>query len=98
MPSKKAFSKVDQVVYNGVFLIAKIACEFKAIGGFGRFYAVLGFDMKIARGVGVILALRAVANDKNLHKLKKRVSAKKALPPVAVDLIESFFKAHAAAF
>lgn len=90
MSSKKAFSKVYKVIYNVIFLIAKIACKFKTMGGFSGFYIVLCFYVKISRSVWIIFALCAIADNKNLHKFKQGISTKKALSAIAIDLLKGF--------
>ena len=44
--------------------------------------------------IGIILGIGAVGNHENLHKLIQTAGGPKAIPLIAVDLVESFPDGH----
>ncbi len=55
-------------------------------------------QMFFAGGVGVVLGMRAVGEDKELHVFKQPRAAPEAFAVVAIDLVEGFTQGNAAAF
>ena len=54
--------------------------------------------MTVSGGIAVVLGLRAVADDEDLHVLVERATCPERFSAVAVDLVEGFLQAHASAF
>ena len=97
---EKGLGKVDQVGDNAVIGISPERGELKAVAGFALFaLAVFGFLANIvACGIGIILGVGAVGDDKDLHILKQTAARPEAVALIALDLVERLADGDAAAF
>ena len=94
--------EVHQVGYHLVVPRRPEARKLKAVAGLlfpllVAALACLGY-VRGAGGVAVILRLRAVADDEQLHVLEQAAACPEALAVVAVDLVERFLDVNAPAF
>ena len=90
--AEKGLGKVHKIGDNAVVRICPERSELKAIAGFG----LLGFlrfgvlDVIKAGGIGIILRIRTVGDHEDLHEFIQPAGRPKAVPLIAVDLIEGF--------
>ena len=94
MPGKKGLGEIHQIRDGLIVGVRPIRSKFKAVGGLfaavpGRF--VLLPDMAVSCGIGIVLGVGTVGDDKNLHILVQPTPGPKAVPLVPVDLVEGFF-------
>ena len=87
MLGKKSFGKVDKVGDNPIVRVRPKRRKFKALTGSAR-----------ARGVGIIFCVRPVADNKNLHVVKKSATRPKRISAVTIDLIKRLANGNAAPF
>ena len=87
---KKRLGEVDQIRNDLVVGVCPERGEFKAVAGLFALVPPLThlLDVAAAGGVGIILRVRAVGNDKYLHILIKTAGRPKAVALVALDLVE----------
>ena len=95
--AEKGLGKVHKVGDNSVARIRPKGSKFKAVAGFLLFHLVgmCVFNVVKPGGIGVILCIGAVGHHKNLHILKQARSRPKAVPLVAVYLVERLPDGHA---
>ena len=101
MFGEKRPGKVNQIRYDTVLPIGPGGCKFKAVAG--RFLLCGGgcfrlFNSTVAGRIRVILGVRAVGNNKNLHILIQSAASPKAVPMVAAYLMERLFQRNAPLF
>ena len=95
---EKRLGEVDQIGDDPVVRVSPERSEFKAVGGLALLSAGLLMHGVPARGVGVILSVRAVRDHKDLDILKEPAAGKEAVALIAVDLVERLADRDAAAF
>lgn len=96
---EKSLSKIDQIRYRPVACIRPIACKFKTVAGFFlRFLGIShGFaDVLVSRGIRIILGVRAVGYDKQLHIFEKAGIRPETITLVSTDLVKSLAQGDAA--
>lgn len=69
-----------------------VACLFAALSGRSGAF----FNVAVAGRIGVVFRVRAVGDNENLHILIQPAASPKAIPLIAVDLIERLFDGHTA--
>ena len=96
MPSKESPGEVDQVRNHAVIGIGPEACEFKAVAGL--FLLLLAglcvFDGIEPGAVGIILRVRAIADDEDLDILEQTGPSPEGIALIPVDLIERLTDGH----
>ena len=99
MAGKERAGKVHQIGNDAVFPIRPKGRKFKAVACL--FAALSGrsgalFNVAVAGRVGVVFCVRAVGDNENLYILIQAAASPKAIPLIAVDLIERLFDGHTA--
>lgn len=99
MLGKEGAGEVDEVGDHLVVGVRPERGKLKAVAGFLLFGLAGGRlpDGIEAGGVGVVLSVGAVGDDKYLHILKQAASRPEGVPLVAVDLVEGLPDGHAPA-
>jgi len=98
---KKGAGEIDQVRYGTVIDGRPVIGELETVAALfaaGDRAWFLIVQMFFSGGVGVVLGMRAVGDDKKLHVLKQPRAAPETLATVAIDLVEGFAQGDAAAF
>ena len=97
---EKGLGKVNEVRDNAVIRVSPERGELKAVACFALFtLARFGFfDRVEAGGIGIILGIGAVGDDKNLHILKQTAARPEAVALIALNLVERLADGDAAAF
>ena len=101
MFGKERLCKIDKVRNNAVVPVRPKGGKFKAVARFPLFVALrLFFVMNVIETgtVGIVLRIRTVGDDKNLHILEQSAGSPKAVALVAFDLIERFPQFYPASF
>ena len=91
--------EIHKVGDNGIVRVRPVGGEFKAVGGLRLLTVrVVRFLHGVpAGGVGIILRVRAVRYNENLHVFIKPAAGKERIPLIALDLIERLADGNAAA-
>ena len=84
------FREVNQVRNDLVVGISPEGCKFKAVASFSFLGAArVRFFYGIESGaVGVVLGIRAVGDNENLHILKQAAASPEGIPLIPLDLVE----------
>ena len=100
MLGEKRLCEVYQISNDFVVPVRPEGGELKAVAGLFGFISSLAllFDVAAAGGVGIVLRMRAVGDDKNLDVFKKAARSPEAVALVALDLVERLADGHAAPF
>ena len=98
MLGEKCLCEVYQIGNDFVVPIRPEGGELKAVAGLFGFIASLAllFDVAVAGGVGIILRVGAVGDDKDLDIFKQAACRPEAVALVALDLVERLADGHAA--
>ncbi len=99
MLAEEGFRKVHQVRNRPVTGIRPEGGELKAVAGLRplRLLRLGIIGVVEAGGVGIVLGVCTIGDDKNLHKLIQAAGCPEAIPLVAVNLIERLPNGHAPA-
>ena len=101
MLGKKGFCKIYQVGNHLIVAVCPEGSKLKAIAGFLRFLLCRFthlHDMAVPGGIGVILGVRSIGNDENLHILIQTACRKEAVSLITFNLIKGFPDSNATAF
>lgn len=97
---EKGSGEVNEVGNDGIVAVRPAGREFKGIAGFFAPAPAPGgllLQVRLAGGVGIILGVRAVGDDEDLHIFVQARSGPEAVPLVAPDLVEGLADGHAPA-
>ena len=101
MFGKKGFGKVHQIGNGSIGGICPPTGKLKTVAAFFAFFGsrfTAFFNVPGTGGIAVILGMRAVGDNKQLHKLKQPAICPKALTGVTVNLVKCLGNRHPSAF
>ena len=99
MLGEKRLGEVDQVRNGLVSGVGPPAGKGKAVGIFlSGFFALLFGKVPAPNGIAVIFGQGAVTDDEQLHILEQAAARPKAVPLIAVDLVEGLANVHPTPF